>query len=79
LPQLLQYDRLAIKLAQIKNRKRCDKNKEARMKKSDKYMWTGGILCIVGIFFIAPKSLIAGAIIVGIGCYFIKMSLSKGS
>jgi hypothetical protein len=49
------------------------------MKKSDKYMWIGGGLCIVGAIFIAPKSLAAGAIVVAVGSYFIKMSLSKGS
>jgi hypothetical protein len=52
---------------------------EGAMKKSDKYMWIGGGLCIVGAIFIAPKSLAAGAIVVAVGSYFIKMSLSKGS
>ena len=49
------------------------------MKKSDKYMYVGGGLCMIGAILIAPKSLIAGAIVVAVGGYFIKMSLSKGS
>lgn len=47
------------------------------MKKSDKYMWIGGGLCMVGAIIIAPKSLAVGAIVVAVGSYFIKMSLSK--
>jgi len=49
------------------------------MKKSDKYMWIGGGLCIVGAIIIAPNSLVVGAIVVAVGAYFIKISLSKGS
>jgi hypothetical protein len=77
LPQLLQYDRLAIKLAQIKNRKRCDKNKEATVKESDKYMWAGGAMSIVGVVFVVPENIIIGIITVGVGLFLLTTGIKK--
>lgn len=47
------------------------------MKESDKYMWAGGALSIVGVVFVVPENIIIGIITVGVGLFLLTTGFKK--
>jgi hypothetical protein len=53
------------------------KQGETTVKESDKYMWAGGALSIVGVVFVVPENIIIGIITVGVGLFLLTTGFKK--